>query len=432
MKRKLMALVLAVLLLCLFAIPVSADLNADVRNSVVVVSTCLDTQAGDIHFGTGTGFFISDQYLITNHHVVDTFLQFGEGGSVTLNVDGVELSGRAKIRAYFDSDKYDEAYIVGYNEHKDIAILRLDKPTTERDPLKLMIPADDMVGSTVYAVGYPGLADNSYADATESWGKSDATVTSGTLSRLFTQSGTGQQNVQIDCDIKHGNSGGPVVTGDGYVIGVATWSVTSSDLESINYAVNIQEAIYLLNQYGVSYTMASDVANTDNTDPTSNNQEVIIVQEPKPSNLPIIIISVAAVLIIAALVVVIVMMKKKDSKKQSAPVAPDAPVKKPVVRSYARVNYGMAANVSRQPILIGRGRNCALHFPDDYPGVSGSHCTVQWDAVTGDFIVTDLNSSFGTFLMSGQKMNPNQPYRMRSGDKFYLAEQINTIGLSME
>jgi len=425
MKRKLAALILTVLLICGFAVPVSAELNVDVRDSVVVVSTCLDTQAGQINFGTGTGFFINDQYLITNHHVVDTFLGYGEGQQISLVIDGMELVGRAKIRAYFDSDEYVEAYIVGYDEKKDIALLRLDKPTNDRVPLKLKVPTEDMVGSTIYAVGYPGLADNTVADATEFWGKNDATVTSGTISRLVTQSGTGQQNVQIDCDIKHGNSGGPVVTPDGYVVGVATWGLMSSDLESINYAVNISEAIYLLNQYGVSYTLASDA------EQQSAEETVPVVQEQgKLENLSIILISGAALLVIAVLVVIIIVMKK--GSKKSSPAVPVVPAAQPTVRSYSRTNYGAVAKVGAQPILIGRGSNCTLCFPNNAPGVSASHCTVQWDAITKEFVVVDMNSTYGTFLLSGQKMHPNQPYRLHAGDKFYLAEQGNTIGLSLE
>ena len=68
-----------------------------------------------------------------------------------------------------------------------------------------------MVGSTIYAVGYPGLAENVFADATTTWGPSDVSVTSGSISRLLTTSGTGQMRLQIDCVIRHGNSGGPLV-----------------------------------------------------------------------------------------------------------------------------------------------------------------------------------------------------------------------------
>ena len=98
----------------------------------------------------------------------------------------------------------------------------------------------------------------------------------------------------------------------------------------------------------------------------------------------------------------------------------------------AQVNYGSRAPVSGQPVMIGRSSACGLRFPNDAPGVSGSHCSVQWDGRAGDFIVMDLNSTYGTFLMSGQKMIPNTPYRMRPGDRFYLADQNNTIALELE
>ena len=447
MKRKLISLILVVMVLCTTVIPVFADLEKDVRDSVVVVATVLDSDYGVLRFGSGTGFFINNQYLITNHHVVDTFLENSAGELDTFYYNDLVLTGRAVIRVYFDSNDYVEAYIVGYDERKDIAILRLDKATDKRVPMELMVPTEDMVGKSIYAIGYPGLADSGLAAATESWGKNGATVTSGTISRLLTQSGTGQQNVQIDCNIKHGNSGGPVVTSDGAVIGVATWSVISTDVtvdqsggmhvenESVNYAVNIADAILLLNQYGVSYTMASETVPAVNTgDPSQPANTVIIdnpVQPKEDNTLLIVLIILVSVLIVAAVAIGILLLLKKN-KQPVAPVVPVMPVTQPTIRSLSRINYGTVVHATAQPILIGRGGNCGLRFPDNAPGISGSHCSVQWDSATKDFIVTDLNSTYGTYLQSGQKMRPNQPYRMRAGDKFYLADQNNMIGLTME
>ena len=425
MKRKLFTVLLTITLMLGLATPASAELNKDVRDSVVVVSILMDTDLGEIQFSTGTGFFINEKYLITNYHVVDSFIEWGSGELMPLTIDSVEIYGRAKIRVYYDSSDYEEAYLVGYDSIRDIAILRLDKATTKRVPLELKIPTEDMVGTTIYAVGFPGIAENIIADATESWGKNGATVTSGTISRLLTQSGTGKQNVQIDCDIKHGNSGGPVVTSEGEVIGIATWGV-SEQTESLYYAVNIADAILLLNQYSVDYTLASD--NPVNDDLTLD-QDVI---KPEPdNNLSVILICGAAALIIVALLVVIIMLRKKN-KSANVPATPVVPMLRPVARSYSKSNYGATINVEQQPILIGRGGNCAMRFPGNAPGISGTHCSVQWDPVTKDFIVTDLNSTYGTFLMSGQKIQPHQPYRLRSGDRFYLAEQSNTISLNLE
>ena len=148
--------------------------------------------------------------------------------------------------------------------------------------------------------------------------------------------------------------------------------------------------------------------------------------------LQIIAIVIAAVAVCAVVVLLVIVLRKKKPEPVPVPAAPVVPQKIPTVRSCAKINYGDHVSVSGQPVMIGRSSACGLRFPNDAPGVSGSHCSVQWDGRTGDFIVMDLNSTYGTFLMSGQKMTPNVPYRMRAGDKFYLADQNNVIALELE
>lgn len=424
MKRKALSFLFALILILTLPLATAASTGSEARNSVVVVSTCLEMNLGTKGFGHGTGFFVNDQYLVTNYHVIEVFDSLGAGTLIQQNVDGVQVSGRAKIYAHYDSKDYEEAYLVGADSVKDIAILRLAAPTTKRTPLTLKPPTDDMVGSSVYAVGFPGLADNIYSDSVSSWGINDSTVTSGTISRLFTQSGTGRRSVQIDCDIKGGNSGGPLVDGNGAAIGVNTESVSDGS-GAINYAVSIEEAIQLLDQYRVEYTLFSEESKA----PVSGWNNGI-------STGMVAAIAVAAVAIIAAVVLAVLLLRKKKPEPTPAPVpAPAAPVvpkRVPTIRSCAKINYGDHASVSGQPVMIGRSSACGLRFPNDAPGVSGSHCSVQWDGRTNDFIVMDLNSTYGTFLMSGQKMTPNTPYRMRPGDRFYLADQNNVIALELE
>lgn len=427
MKRKLFALLIAVALIVSLSVTAYAAFSAESRNSVVVVSTCMDTQYGEFSFGTGTGFFINDQYLVTNHHVIDTFEQYGSGEMKDITVNDTPTSGRAKIRVYFGTDDYEEAYIVGSSKTKDVAILKLDKPTTKRTPLEIRIPDDSIVGSSVYVIGFPGPADNIFADSTESWGVSDSTVTSGTVSRILTTSGTGQQLVQIDCDIKPGNSGGPVVDDNGAVIGIATMTVKNTDKDSVNYAVNIQEAVALMNQYVVDYTIYGNAVQEEAPGETQP------AAPEKQSNIALLVaIAVAAVAVIA--VIVLLVVRKKPAP---APIPAPAPVpgpapKVPVVRSLARENYGANIRLAGQSVMIGRSGDCALKFPSNAPGVSGCHCTIQWDAAGKCFVVTDLRSTYGTFLMTGQKMQPNVPYRLRAGDKFYLGDQNNTLSLELE
>ena len=224
MKRKL-TVGLLVIVLCLTMGPLSFSVLAeDARDSVVVVNTKLEYSNGAIKdYGWGTGFFVGylDQdptYLITNHHVIDDFISNGSGellylydgetGEPRTDSSGNQITVRAKIRAYYDSDDYDEAYLVGYDAIKDIAVLKLDKPTSKRTALALCEPTDDMALSQVFVIGYPGLSENVFVEATSSWGSADATATGGIVSRLLTTTGTGVRSVQTDAVINPGNSGG--------------------------------------------------------------------------------------------------------------------------------------------------------------------------------------------------------------------------------
>lgn len=136
--------------------------------SLVKIKTC----EGGISFGSG--FFVGNdkenpQYLVTNNHVVDAFLECNEGNGYTYLYDDDYLGsiyyvGKLEIRVLF-SDKegdYEKAYVVdhGDNEKIDLAVLRLQNPTDKRHALPIGEVTQDMVGDTVYTVGFPGVAEN--------------------------------------------------------------------------------------------------------------------------------------------------------------------------------------------------------------------------------------------------------------------------------
>ena len=251
MKRRFMSLVLAVLMIAVFALPVSAaasSFNTEVRQSIAPILYYNTIGGENTPVSIGTCFFIgktseNPQYVVTNHHVVEDFLAegAGESGYVT---DGVNLYNfKGSMRVHFDANDSVEAYIVAYDQQADIAILRLENPTDKRAALKLKVPTDDMIGSTIYAVGYPSISDNYNEDPVSRWSAEDATVTTGSISRLLTTSGTGVKKVQIDADIRKGNSGGPLVDADGNVLGVNTYYFTNQHEERLHDAINIEEVI---------------------------------------------------------------------------------------------------------------------------------------------------------------------------------------------
>ena len=491
MKKRLLSLTLALALLCALFVPAHAEsFNPATRECVAVVYTCLElVNAPEYFLGWGTGFFVGEtgkdpSHLITNHHVIERFVKFGAGelyGYTPVwndtikdydwyiyenpNDSRAQYQGRSKIRVFYDSGTYEEAYTVEYSESKDVAVLKLAGTTSLRKPIPLAVPDDSAVGSVVFAVGYPGLSENLFAGATTSWGISDVTVTRGAVSRLLTTQGTGQAIVQIDCDIKHGNSGGPLVNAAGQAIGITTKSVSNTSGEQTNYAVNISEAITLLNRNGVVYatgggttapateppaseppaeTQAPEPTQAPATEPPAETDPPTETEppadpEPAKSNTGLIIgVGVAVVAVIA--VVVVLLTRKKPTPVTPPPVnpGPSSPSFAPTEPPRGAIPAGGAVEAWRLQCQSGAfaGRRFAINgqlrvgrdparndlvYPSSTQGISGAHCVLRLQG--GTLWLEDLGSSYGTFLASGQKLTPHQPVQLRKGDSFYLASQ---------
>ena len=56
---------------------------------------------------------------------------------------------------------------------------------------------------------------------------------------------------------------------------------------------------------------------------------------------------------------------------------------------------------------------------------------MSWSEPTGEFLLTDLKSTYGTFLSGGQKLTPGVPCRLRPGDVFYLGDPENALRVEL-
>lgn len=177
--------------------------------------------------GGGSGFIISnDGYVVTNNHVVsDADAQY----TVFLN----------------DGTKFD-ATIVSTDAVLDIALLKIDG--TDLSYLEFGDSDTVKVGQSVIAIG-------------NALGEFRNTVSVGVLSGLSrtitATNGTGaseelQDVLQTDAAINAGNSGGPLLNLDGYVIGVNVATSTGGQNVSFSLPANaVKNAVDSMVEFGM-------------------------------------------------------------------------------------------------------------------------------------------------------------------------------------
>ncbi len=440
-KTRWIALALALcMVLCLGACAsAKSDIKtySDARNGVAVVATALEVEGQTELYSYGSGFFVDTgdngvQYLVTNYHVVSDYLDLGAGQLVQVETDdGDVLNVRLHLRVYLDKDNYIDAQVLDSNSVSDVAIVKLERPTDQRKPLALRAPDDSMVGSKVYAIGYPGAADS--LAAVSQWGPNDSTFTTGSISRLVTEDGTTTPYVQIDAVISHGNSGGPLVDEKGTVLGINVMGVTttySDGAREVYYALNVSEAIALLKRNGIDYI--------DGTKTSGVSAGLIAAIAGGVAVVAVVIAAVAAA------------GKKKGGKANSEPPKMDdgvkrepsfpktaevPPVKPPVnpndsglriqATSGALAGKRFMLRTDAQLILGRDSSHCNVVFPIKTPGVSNQHCAVWVEK--GKVYIRDLSSSHGTFLPPGMRLSTSQSTELHVGDSFFLGSPTETF-----
>lgn len=84
---------------------------------------------------------------------------------------------------------------------------------------------------------------------------------------------------------------------------------------------------------------------------------------------------------------------------------------------------GQSYRIGQDGILLGRGGDCGVCFPANAKGVSQHHCALRWQQ--GALMLSDLGSTYGTFLDDGRRLPPNYPTVLAVGSRFYLGAPEN-------
>jgi hypothetical protein len=171
----------------------------------------------------GSGFFVSDNVIATNHHVI-------EG----------ETTGYVKL--YGRDETFRISSVIGDDVENDLALLKIEGATGQ--PLSLSLDDITAIGDIIFAVGSPkGL---------------EGTFSQGIVSSIRDLSG--HHYLQITAAISPGSSGGPVLNDAGEVVGVAKGAISAG--QSLNFAipVSLLRSLVFKKISSVTYQAASPVA----------------------------------------------------------------------------------------------------------------------------------------------------------------------------
>ena len=445
MKKRLFACPLAVcILLCciLTALPAQAagtgseSAVSSARNGVVRILAAKPDGSANL----GSGFAVGQAgepsaVFVTNKHVVENssavYLLLDDRWSETEDGSALNMEYVVRCDVVYEPETY-----------PDYAILLADRIVTERVALPLMPAALAEPGETIYAIGFPSVSDQVTVNYTAN--VDTVTVTAGTISRLAHMAETDTDVIQIDANINHGNSGGPLITEEGYVIGLNTYGYG----DNINLAVQSDYVISRLNDlvdigtlYEFEYTLI-----TDRSEGSGMMTTVLIC---------------VGLLAAAAVVAVLILRRNRKpataagyQKDSSGGGSNNSSWKKddhsstfPKTGQVDEIGETQPAEPQEELRIVGvnghfAGRRFALTgtlrlgrlpdqndlvFPADTTGVSGVHCVVR--LTSGGATLTDLGSSFGTFLNGQNKIPPQQPTALKLGDTFALGSQRQTFRL---
>lgn len=165
--------------------------------------------------GLGTGFvWDTEGHIVTNHHVV---------------------ADATDIEVIFANGQTVEAELLGSDPNADLAVIKVDLPASELQPVTLGDSDAVKVGQLTIAIGSP-------------FGQ-EFTMTSGIVSAVGRTIRSGNalfsipEAIQTDASINPGNSGGPLLDREGAVIGINSQILSRTGSNSgIGFAVPINTA----------------------------------------------------------------------------------------------------------------------------------------------------------------------------------------------
>ncbi|MCR4648563.1 MAG: trypsin-like peptidase domain-containing protein [Lachnospiraceae bacterium] len=271
--RTALVLFLAVFLLIPF-FRASADtttntaVTEDTSGVVQVKVVYVDDTGVEYPILAGTGFLINEETVITCDHVIKLDPQTLSEVAARFGMKEKEVRARLAIQISVLRDVTIPATLQTESAELDFAVLHIESTLYDRKYLKFRPSSTVEQTETVYALGFPG--EIQYFQDVNTYTSEDVTITNGQVNKV-TRIGN-VDYIQHSAKLTPGNSGGPLVDSNGYVIGIcqgATSSAGGFDTD-YSYTIAIDQVTATLDALGIEYqtneTPTEDTEEPENGD----------------------------------------------------------------------------------------------------------------------------------------------------------------------
>lgn len=235
---------LAAVLVMALAGPAAAQTSVDeAAHGIVRVVVILQSPEGRMLYGSGSGFVVAPNLVVTNAHVVAPARQRPEYELAVVPPDG---------------DGLIPARIIRFSQLNELALLEF-RGGSPVPPLTIST-VEPSPGEGVVALGYPDV-DYQGATGADLLRPAPASRTSGQISSLRDTAPTGEPipSINHQAVISSGSSGGPLLDECGRVLGVNSWHVSGADTrETRGVATRAAQLLEFLDEAGVTPTLSDE------------------------------------------------------------------------------------------------------------------------------------------------------------------------------
>ena len=428
----------------------------------------------------GTGFFINERNIVTNHHVV-TEADFTDSTWTKSSVG-------ERVTVYYSRANNDHVSgrVVQDWPEADLAVLEISSADSKRTPIMLVHEEAVKTGMKVFVVGFPGVLTTDLETANDP-AISEGNISKQNYERIQTNLNWYKQ-LCYTSQTNGGNSGGPVVDRNGNVVGIHN-SAIKSETQLAFFGIHVKELTDRLEKSGISFTFAplnQAPAATETPQPTETPKPTetsvptatpagIQLFSGSLSNGTLIIIGAAVLALIVGTVIFILKnnqeksnygeAKKRESDEDTEPIMhrgyqdspairinePRIPVNE-ILSTESMLQDGIDNSASitgvtgqymsvkvplskDKDLIVGRDPSvCNLVLDNSATLVSRKHCCIHYSRTHQRYVVRDLNSANGTVIARGsseRKVPAESAIGLKDGDLLYIPNSTNTFRVNL-